>query len=175
MVNPPPTPAQQADLADDDNDGVINARDLCQNTPKGKVINNDGCTISATTHDIDSFQIQFNKNSSVIPASYETPLNKLAVFLKKNPQIQFEIQGNINQNLNESQLEQNHNGNLVNSIQKHLIDKGVPAQQLSIIMPAKNNLKLSHVHFINNRVVGRVKDFNGKMLDKWSIFTHRNE
>ena len=30
-------------LADDDKDGVINARDLCQQTEQGTSIDNDGC------------------------------------------------------------------------------------------------------------------------------------
>ncbi len=34
---------QIADLEDDDNDGVINARDICPDTPDQSEIDNDGC------------------------------------------------------------------------------------------------------------------------------------
>ncbi|MFZ3506038.1 OmpA family protein, partial [Vibrio harveyi] len=38
-----PNAQQIADLQDDDDDGVINARDLCPDTPATSEIDNDGC------------------------------------------------------------------------------------------------------------------------------------
>lgn len=41
----PPTAFHSRDLSDSDADGVINARDLCADTPKHAVIDNNGCPI----------------------------------------------------------------------------------------------------------------------------------
>lgn len=38
-----PVAVQIADLKDDDLDGVINARDDCPSTPRGALVDNEGC------------------------------------------------------------------------------------------------------------------------------------
>lgn len=43
-VSKAPVAAQTFDLADQDRDGVINARDLCADTPIDASIDNDGCS-----------------------------------------------------------------------------------------------------------------------------------
>lgn len=178
FVEPPPVPKQQLDLADEDNDGVINARDLCENTPSNSVIDNDGCLVYLSSDDIDSVQIQFEPTSFIVEPSYDSALDKLASFLTQFPDAYIELQGHISSShptLSNTTLTEQR----VNAVENQLIYRGAPANQVVINTLAENNLKISEnsssSQFINSRVIARLKGIEGKRQEKWTIFTRRKK
>jgi len=72
---------------DTDGDGVYDFEDRCPNTMSGVKVNSAGCFKSAT------LKINFKTNSSVINEDYLEDIQKFAIFLKANKNINAEIQG----------------------------------------------------------------------------------
>jgi len=93
---------------DDDNDGVLNSKDLCPNTPNGVIVDKDGCEIDSDKDGVVNskdrcpntspgvkvneegcFQtinlnINFDYNSDKIRSSYNEDINSFANMLKEN-------------------------------------------------------------------------------------------
>lgn len=84
---------QLHNLDDLDKDGVIEAREKCDDTLLGASIDNYGC--GTKSQKIEPFQVnvKFENNSYVIPESAYSRINELAVFLEKNPDISVVIEG----------------------------------------------------------------------------------
>lgn len=79
---PTPLANQIADLQDDDRDGVINARDLCPDTPKGSEIDNDGCGTFVKSSQMQQLHILFANDSSSIEPAFLTQIRQMAEFLQ---------------------------------------------------------------------------------------------
>ncbi len=80
----PGTPAPVAAL-DSDGDGVIDALDRCPNTPKGAIVNKQGCW---------AFEgVLFDTNSSDIKSIYHPLFTNAIKVLNMNPGLTVEVQG----------------------------------------------------------------------------------
>ncbi|MDD2267401.1 OmpA family protein [Sulfuricurvum sp.] len=64
---------------DSDGDGVVDSLDKCPDTPHGYKVDPNGCPVSVTLH------INFAFDSTIIPASSNDDVTKLAKILKDNP------------------------------------------------------------------------------------------
>ncbi|NLQ18624.1 OmpA family protein [Marinomonas sp. M1K-6] len=83
----------QARLADADRDGVIDARDLCPDTPKGAAIDNDGCPNQTTKLLSVELNVLFDSGKADIKPRFFTELKALAKFLQDNPTSNVVIEG----------------------------------------------------------------------------------
>ncbi|MDF2184708.1 OmpA family protein [Grimontia hollisae] len=174
----PPLAEQRSDLFDADSDGVINARDLCDNTPQEAVIDNDGCPTYLLLESNNSLRIQFANDSAIVEPAYREALDKMAGFLKLYPETFLELQGHTS-----SPGSDDYNRNLsiqrAKAVQAHLIEKGVPIDRLTLIGLGEGDLMLADntetTQFVNRRVVGRVKGFKGDIKEAWTIFTQREQ
>lgn len=72
---------------DADKDGVLDSKDKCPNTPKGYVVDENGCPVEVTLH------IKFATSSYAIPASASKDIEKLKSFMKEYPGYTLEIGG----------------------------------------------------------------------------------
>ncbi len=72
---------------DQDKDGVVDSKDKCPNTPKGYVVDENGCPVEVTLH------IKFATSSYAIPASASKDIEKLKGFMKEYPGYSIEIGG----------------------------------------------------------------------------------
>lgn len=89
---PPETPSASS-FADDDNDGVPNEQDTCPSTPAGTNVDLSGCTLYDQATDSVEIGIPFSADSSQVRPEYLQEVEKLAEFLKNNPDKKVEIQG----------------------------------------------------------------------------------
>ncbi|NVK75902.1 MAG: OmpA family protein [Oceanospirillaceae bacterium] len=80
-------------LKDSDNDGVINARDLCPDTPKDSDIDNDGCPVTELEYFSFNFDIQFQTASYKLNPEFLPRLKALVLFLQKSPNTLILIEG----------------------------------------------------------------------------------
>lgn len=87
VVKAEPKPVVEAAPKDDDNDGVINEKDACLNTPAGRVVNTDGCMKVIT------LRVNFGFDKATIPNSYDPLLNETADFMQANRVYRVELQG----------------------------------------------------------------------------------
>ncbi|NGN97569.1 OmpA family protein [Grimontia sp. S25] len=174
----PPLAEQRADLLDDDSDGVINARDLCDNTPDVAIIDNDGCPNYLLLESDNSLRIQFANDSAIVEPAYREALDKMAGFLKLYPETFLELQGHTS-----SPGSDDYNRSLsvqrAKAVQAQLIERGVPVDRLTIVGLGEGDLMLADstetTQLVNRRVVGRVKGFKGEIKEAWTIFTQRGQ
>ncbi|MFH0708777.1 MAG: OmpA family protein [Pseudomonadota bacterium] len=72
---------------DKDKDGVVDSKDKCPNTPKGYVVDDNGCPVEVTLH------INFATSSYAIPVSASKEIEKLKGFMKEYQGYTIEIGG----------------------------------------------------------------------------------
>ncbi|PYF84526.1 MULTISPECIES: OmpA family protein [Marinomonas] len=83
----------QARLADSDKDGVIDARDLCPDTPLGVAVDNDGCPFESTKLLSIELKVLFDSGKADIKPRFYSELKELAKFLQDNPTSNVVIEG----------------------------------------------------------------------------------
>jgi OOP family OmpA-OmpF porin len=107
---------------DSDGDGVPDSKDKCPDTPKGAVVDRDGCWSFRGVH------FDFDK-SNIKPSS--APIFKESIkVLKKNPNITVEIQGHTD-SVGPKSYNQGLSVRRAKSVKNHLIDNGVSSSRLS--------------------------------------------
>lgn len=171
---PTPNAIQIADLNDDDNDGVINARDLCLQTPTGAEVNNDGCEAYVESEETYQLKIFFNNDSDKIQRGFEQQIEGLANFLEIYASTSIEIQGYASKVGRAA-----HNLDLsirrANSVRDTLIRFGTDAQRVKIVGygdTVLNRIGIDEAtHAGNRRVTATVVGHKGNVKDEWTIFT----
>jgi OOP family OmpA-OmpF porin len=76
-----PKKTEKIKLKDTDGDGVVDTLDKCPNTPKGLLVNHEGCPIIAT------LRINFDFNKYNVKKIYYSKIKKIAEAIKSNPNI----------------------------------------------------------------------------------------
>ncbi|KAB7884237.1 OmpA family protein, partial [Poseidonibacter ostreae] len=72
--------------ADDDKDGVVNRLDKCPNTSEGVAVNAEGCVATI------NLNINFDTNSDKIKSAYINKLEEFAAMLNENPKLNATIE-----------------------------------------------------------------------------------
>jgi OOP family OmpA-OmpF porin len=78
---------------DSDNDGVVNSKDQCPNTTAGAMVDATGCEGITETVETIELRVQFPTNSSVIDATYDEEIRRVADFMDEYPETTVEIAG----------------------------------------------------------------------------------
>lgn len=153
---------------DTDGDGIGDSRDIEPNTPKGTLVNNTGVTIPVAPAGARSGgassvmaangylpSIFFELNSDVIEQKYHETLASIALVMKANPDLKFELNGNCDIRANAD-----YNIKLglrrAEQVKKHLIDRyGIDGARLKTVSLGKNS-PITQDHKMNRRVDFRV-------------------
>lgn len=105
-----------------DGDGVPNSQDRCPNTPKGAIVDKDGCW---------AFHgILFDFDKATINSGYEHLFSNAIHVLKQNPSLTVEIQGHTDSRGSEAynlKLSENR----AQAVKQHLVDNGISASRLT--------------------------------------------
>jgi OOP family OmpA-OmpF porin len=80
---PPPVPVD----GDDDGDGVLNSRDKCPKTPRGVLVDENGCELKFV------LQIEFDFDQAQVRPEYRAKLKEAADFIGKYPETKFLLAG----------------------------------------------------------------------------------
>lgn len=85
---PKPEPVAEKTVveADSDGDGVVDSLDKCPNTPKGDIVDENGCSLKV------DLNINFDFDSSRISNSYDSKIKKFADFMKAFPSVKGKIE-----------------------------------------------------------------------------------
>lgn len=171
---PTPKPVQIYDLQDDDNDGVINARDLCPGTPVGAEIDNDGCGSYFESSEQKQLHILFANNSTEINPAFLSQIRQMAAFLKRYETTTIQLQGYASKTGNAQH-------NLILSkeraanVRRALISNGIAPSRINIIGygdSASGGVNQDNIsHALNRKVVASVAGFKGHIKEEWHIFT----
>lgn len=168
-----PESVQSYDLEDDDNDGVINARDLCIDTQIGAEIDNDGCGSYFESTEEKELHILFANNSTEINPVFLGQIRQMAAFLKRYESTTIRLQGYASKVGNSA-----HNLELskkrASNVRRALISNGIQPSRVTIIgygdtVFDSEGTKISHT--LNRKVVASVAGFKGNIKEEWHIFT----
>lgn len=173
-----PVPNQIDDLLDDDNDGVINARDLCPQTPSLAEIDNDGCGTYIKTSDTIDLHVLFANDSSDVQPIFMTQIRQLAQFLEEYPSTSVELQGfaskvgsaDYNLALSERRAK---------AVEDLLISYDINPERVRIVGFGDTNLSAygddEIAHAQNRRVLASVIGYKGHVKEEWTIFTTKEK
>lgn len=78
---------------DSDGDGVPDYRDECPNTAAGATVDERGCEGVTETVETIELRVQFPTNSSVIDATFDNEIRRVADFMAEHPETTVEIAG----------------------------------------------------------------------------------
>ncbi|MEZ9146621.1 OmpA family protein [Vibrio sp. 10N.286.52.C3] len=168
-----PPVSQIYDLQDDDNDGVINARDLCPDTQIGAEIDNDGCGSYFESSEKKELHILFANNSTEINPVFLGQIRQMAAFLKRYESTSIELQGyaskvgNAEHNLKLSKERASH-------VRRALISNGIQPSRVNIVGHGDSEFSSDDTqinHALHRKVVASVVGFKGNIKEEWHIFT----
>ncbi len=169
-----PIANQIDDLMDDDNDGVINARDLCPETPSTAEIDNDGCGTYIKSSERMQIRVLFANDSDEVSPVFRRQIREMSAFLTEYPSTSIELQGYASKTGNAE-----HNLDLskrrANNVRNMLIEYGISHTRVNIVGFGDNNLPNDGTdevsHALNRKVVASVVGFRGHVKEEWTIFT----
>jgi OOP family OmpA-OmpF porin len=124
VVAPVVEPVAAVVDGDDDNDGVLNSKDICPDTPARTAVNSDGCS------KIVQLNINFETDSYVVKEESMEKISTYADFLTKYTNYSAKIVGHTDStgtNAHNQKLSENR----ANEVVKQLVAKGVNSNQLT--------------------------------------------
>ncbi|KKA43486.1 OmpA family protein [Salinivibrio sp. KP-1] len=180
-LSPPPTAKQIHDVTDSDQDGVINARDRCANTPRGAVVDNQGCpnyiqptsehpSPTASARQIDVF---FALDTAKVTTDAITDIDAMANFLMNYPDTELRLTGHASA---DGSTSYNHalSYRRAMTVKRALIDRGITPQRIDVVAKGETDAKHgSESADKYRRVSGEVLNFKGDVEKAWTIFTRR--
>lgn len=92
VVAPVTAVAPIAEL-DSDNDGVLDSKDNCANTPATDKVNEVGCTVFTEEQDTVELLINFDNNKAIVKEKYKPIMLKVAKFMEAYPDLSLTIKG----------------------------------------------------------------------------------
>ncbi|UFN68272.1 OmpA family protein [Vibrio alginolyticus] len=171
---PVPSAEQIADLQDEDNDGVINARDMCPGTPEGSEVDNDGCGEYIKASDNMQVRILFANDSDEINPVFRRQVRELSDFLKEYPTTSIEMHGYASK-VGGSQHNQDLSERRARSVREALLSYNIEPSRVRIVGFGDTHLAQQGTdevsHALNRRVTASVVGYKGEIKKEWTIFT----
>jgi len=115
---------KKSDSLDADNDGVLSPLDKCPQTPQTADVDEKGCWASP--------DILFDFDSAKIKPQYYPALQVIIAVLKKNPNLNIEIQGNTD-NFGPESYNQMLSEKRALAVKESMVGKGVDPQRLKAV------------------------------------------
>lgn len=169
-----PVAVQIADLKDDDLDGVINARDDCPSTPRGALVDNEGCGEKVRAQEVKQLRILFANNSYEINPVFSGQIRNMALFLETYQSTSIEVQGyasKVGGAENNLALSKER----AHAVKDRLIASGVEPERVRIVGYGDTRPESSGddatSHALNRRVTATVVGLNEEIVEEWTIFT----
>lgn len=171
---PVPNAEQIADLQDDDNDGVINARDMCPGTPEGSEVDNDGCGEYIKASDNMQVRILFANDSDEINPVFRRQVRELSDFLKEYPTTSIELHGYASK-VGGSKHNQDLSERRARNVREALLSYDIEPSRVRIVGFGDTHLAQQGTdevsHALNRRVTVSVVGYKGEIKREWTIFT----
>ncbi|MCL1040016.1 OmpA family protein [Shewanella submarina] len=167
--------AQVKDLRDFDRDGVIEARERCDETLEGANINNYGCGQIKPINERRELKVLFANDSYYLDPKYYGQVEELAEFMRQYPNTKVTIEGHCSKvgsyehNLDLSQ-------NRANAITALLAERfGISPSRLTAVGYSFDRpvdpTHTPQAHERNRRVIAEVVGEDTTADMKWNIYT----
>lgn len=173
-----PVAEQIADLTDDDRDGVVNARDICPDTPLGAQVDNDGCGESLKTEEERQLRILFANDSYEINPIFSDQIQTMAEFLEKYQSASIQIQGFASK-VGEPEYNLELSKKRAHAVEDELLSYYVEPSRVSIIGYGETRLEAQGddetSHALNRKVTATVVGLDEEVVEEWTIFTTKEK
>ncbi len=168
VVAPVAVVAPIAEL-DSDNDGVLDSKDNCANTPATDKVNEVGCTVFTEAQDTVELLINFDSNKAVVKDKYKPIMVKVAKFMEAYPDLSLTIKGHSSAK-GSAAYNQTLSAKRAQAVVDVLInDFGVDASRLSAIGYGESELlntdNTAEAHEQNRRIEATISTTN-KVAEK---------
>ena len=154
---------------------MINARDICQQTPLNVGVDNNGCTTWDVKEQIDYVDFNFAFDSDVVPEDAKSDLAQLAQKVISNDDFHITIIGDTSP---EGSLAYNEKlaHRRANSVLGFLLDNGVAIDKIDVHyftedIPIVSDFMTRRQH----RVVTLMHSPDYELIPQWDIFMLENE
>ncbi len=123
VEKPAPEPVPVAKPMDSDGDGVTDDKDQCPNTPIGVTVDERGCWSYAEV-------VLFDFDSAEIKSEAYPVLNEASDILKKNPEINFEIDGHTD-NIGPAEYNMKLSERRAKAVMEYFVSRGIYPNRLT--------------------------------------------
>ncbi|MBW3696776.1 OmpA family protein [Vibrio sp. T187] len=169
-----PVADQISDLTDDDNDGVVNARDICPGTPSSSQVDNDGCGELLRSEEVKQLKVLFAHDSYEINPIFADQIQTMSEFLKTYNSASIEIQGYASKvGAPEYNLELSKKR--AHAVEDRLLSYDISSNRVRIVGYGESRLEDQGdddiAHAVNRKVTATVVGLNEEVLEEWTIFT----
>ncbi|ABV85692.1 OmpA family protein [Shewanella pealeana] len=166
---------QVNDLSDIDHDGVIVARERCNETALGATIDNYGCGKIKPINERQELKILFANDSYYIDPQYYPQVEVIASFMQKFPNTQAVIEGHCSKT-GSHQHNQVLSQNRANAVSSLLAERfGIDSGRLSAVGYSFDRpidpTHTASAHKINRRVIAELTGDDTTADMKWHIYT----
>lgn len=167
-----PEASQISDLQDDDNDGVVNARDTCPGTPESSLVDNEVCGETVSSQEVRQLNILFANDSFEVNPIFSDQITTMAEFLETYQSASIEIQGYASKvgaseyNLELSKKRAHH-------VEDELLSNGIDPSRVRVVGYGEERLEGDDAtsHALNRRVTATVVGLSEQIVEEWTIFT----
>ncbi|WP_281221677.1 OmpA family protein [Photobacterium sanguinicancri] len=176
VPNDMPLAEQSKDLRDDDDDGVINARDKCTNTPHSAIVDNDGCPTYVANPEEGRIHILFANDSTQITTEYQSQISEMSQFLKMHPSTYIELKGYAS-SVGSSDYNVGLSQRRAQAVKQSLLGAGITQNRIMTVGFGDTEPVSAESQEVTNtlsrRVTAQVKTASNKVVEEWTIFTLR--
>jgi outer membrane protein OmpA-like peptidoglycan-associated protein len=169
-----PAAEQIADLQDNDNDGVVNARDTCPGTPDASQVDNEGCGETIRSEEIRQLKILFANDSYEVNPIFSDQISSMAEFLETYKSASIEIQGYASK-VGSSKYNLDLSKKRANNVQYELLSNGIEPKRVRIVGYGEERLENdgddATSHALNRKVTATVVGLSEQIVEEWTIFT----
>lgn len=174
----PPIAFHAKDLSDSDNDGVINARDLCANTRQSAVIDNDGCPTVVHSEEENKLHILFANDSTVIPTAYDKHIKNMSSFLEKYPQTYIVLNGYASP-VGPAEHNKYLSIHRAANVYKALVAAGINPKRIQTVGYGDSDpiqaASREETMTLSRRVTASVVGMDSSVVESWTIYDQRKD
>lgn len=166
---------QRHNLTDYDSDGVIKAREKCDETTIGAAIDNYGCGTKIPQIKPFKIDIKFANDSYQLPEQAHGEISKLAKFLEMYPEIKVVIEGHSSK-VGSAKLNQKLSNNRAKAVAMMLANVfEINENRIASIGYGYERLEdfgdSEQAHAVNRRIMAEVSHTEHIDVLKWTIYT----
>ena len=166
---------QLNNLADYDSDGVVKARDKCDETVLGASIDNYGCGSKIAQLEPYDLSVKFAHNSYDVPNSAYANIKGLAEFLEKYPEAIVVIEGHTSK-VGTEELNQALSENRAKAVADMLVnDFNIDQTRVSSVGYGFDELAIlgdsEEAHSANRRIIAEISASQEFDIMEWTIYS----
>jgi outer membrane protein OmpA-like peptidoglycan-associated protein len=169
-----------ADLRDDDQDGVVNARDICPDTQLGSKVSHDGCVFWEQVDEVQDAVVFFDTGSSELRLEHEKDIKAVIAYALKHDDSYILIEGHTS-NTGSKEVNDRLQSERSSAVKELLIQDGANPARIKLHVQGEQSARIDHeehgdaAHAVNQRVLIRAVRAQKSIQKKWNIYSSEQQ